>query len=72
MFPEYRELISRLKTRDSHFVSVFDKHNALDARIQKMQAHLEPGSPLEIEVLKKEKLALKDELQHILRKASQA
>jgi uncharacterized protein len=72
MFPEYRELISRLNTRDSHFVSVFDKHNALDLRIQKMEAHLEPGTPLEIEVLKKEKLALKDELALILRKASQA
>jgi uncharacterized protein len=70
MFPEYRDLITQLKTRDAHFVQVFDKHNALDHRIQKMEAHLEPGTPTEIENLKKEKLALKDELYQILRKAS--
>ncbi len=69
MFPEYRDLITQLKTADRHFLSVFDKHNELDQQIKNMESHIESGTPYEIEVLKKKKLALKDELYDILRKA---
>lgn len=67
MFPEFRDLISQLKTTDVHFTRLFDKHNALDQRIKNMEAHIEPGSAAEIETLKKQKLALKDDLYAILR-----
>ena len=70
MFPEYRELITRLKTSDQHFTRLFDKHNELDQKIQNMEAHIESGSHEEVENLKKEKLHLKDELYAILKKAS--
>jgi uncharacterized protein YdcH (DUF465 family) len=69
MFPEYRDLITQLKTTDRHFLNLFDKHNELDQKIKNMEAHIEPSTPVEIEVLKKEKLALKDELYNLLRKA---
>ena len=69
MFPEYRDLISKLKTEDAHFERLFDKHNELDQKIKNMESHIASGSPVEIETLKKEKLALKDELYNILRKA---
>ena len=72
MFPEYRELISRLKGKDPHFTKLFERHNQLDQKIQNMETHLEPGTPLEVENLKKEKLLLKDQLYAILRKASGA
>jgi len=42
----------------------------LDGKIQKMEAHTEPSTHEEIEVLKKEKLLLKDQLYAILKKAS--
>ena len=70
MFPEYRDLITQLKTTDNHFVHLFDKHNELDQRIKNMEAHIVGGTHEEIEALKKEKLALKDQLYTILRKAS--
>lgn len=70
MFPEYRDLITQLKTTDHHFLNLFDKHNALDQQIKNMEAHITPGTPEEIEVLKKEKLHLKDQLYTVLRKAS--
>jgi len=70
MFPEYRDLITQLKTTDRHFLTLFDRHNELDQKIQNMESHIEPSSPIEVEVLKKEKLALKDELYGLLRKAS--
>jgi len=70
MFPEHRDLITRLKGHDHHFTRLFDRHNELDQRIRNMEAHIEPGSALEVENLKKEKLRLKDELYAILRKAA--
>ena len=45
-------------------------HNELDQRIRNMESGIEPATHLVIEALKKEKLALKDELYQVLRKAS--
>lgn len=70
MFPEYRELISKLKTSDRHFSHLFDKHNNLDQKIQKMETHSEPSTHREIEILKKEKLLLKDQLYAFLKRAN--
>ena len=70
MFPEYRDLISKLKTSDHHFTRLFDQHNDLDQRIRNMENHIAMGTHQEIEVLKKEKLMLKDQLYSILKKAS--
>ena len=72
MFPEYRDLITELKTTDAHFVRLFDKHNALDQKIRNMESHVESGTHEEIEVLKKEKLHLKDQVYAALKKASAA
>ena len=60
MFPEFRERISQLKGNDAHFTRLFDQHNALDQKIKNMEAHIESGSAVDIENLKKEKLATKD------------
>lgn len=62
MFPEYRDLITRLKGHDAHFTRLFDKHNELDQLIKNKEAHIEPGTQVEIEQLKKEKLLLKDQI----------
>lgn len=70
MFPEYRDLISELKTTDRHFLSLFEKHNELDQKIKNIESRIEPGTHEQIEILKKEKLALKDQLYGLLKKAS--
>jgi len=70
MFPEYRDLITRLKTTDRHFLNLFDEHNALDQKVKNIEAQIEPGTALDIENLKKQKLALKDQLYALLRKAA--
>lgn len=72
MFPEHRELITKLKTEnDLHFIKLFDAHNDLDEEITKLEN--DPVSAVsraeEIEGLKRKKLALKDELyQYLLTK----
>lgn len=70
MFPEYRDLISELKTKDAHFTKVFDKHNDLDQKITNLENDpvASVSQEAEIEKLKKEKLALKDEIFQILKK----
>ena len=70
MFPEYRDLISQLKQHDHHFTRLFDKHNALDQEIQNLEAGNPPASHETIEMKKKQKLALKDELYAWLQKVA--
>ncbi|GGD76759.1 MULTISPECIES: YdcH family protein [Caballeronia] len=72
MFPEYRDLISRLKTEDGHFSKLFERHNQLDHEIQNMESGATPADSFTIESLKKEKLLLKDKMYVVLRKAAQA
>ena len=54
MFPEYRDLISKLKTEDARFERLFDKHNELDQQIKNMEARIVSASNEEIDTLKKE------------------
>ena len=72
MFPEYRDLISQLKTADHHFNRLFEQHNTVDQKIKNMESRIEAGTHEDIETLKKEKLQLKDQLYAILKKASAA
>jgi uncharacterized protein YdcH (DUF465 family) len=72
MFPEHRDLITSLKGNDAHFTRLFDKHNELDQKIKNLEDGLEIATNAEIEVLKREKLQLKDEIYVILQKASAA
>lgn len=68
MFPEYRDLITQLKTSNHHFTRLFDQHNQLDQTIKNMESKPSSGTHEEIENLKKKKLHLKDELYDILKK----
>lgn len=69
MFPEFRDKITELKTTDPHFIRLFEQHNALDQKIKNMEAAITPATGDEIEMRKKEKLALKDQLYAILKKS---
>ena len=46
MFPEFRDLITQLKTTDQHFLHLFDKHNELDQQIKNMESHIVHGGRL--------------------------
>lgn len=72
MFPEHRDLITKLKHADMHFTRLFDRHNEIDQKIKNIESKIEMASHEEVETLKKEKLHLKDEIYAILTKASKA
>ncbi|MBT1444047.1 DUF465 domain-containing protein [Shewanella sp. JM162201] len=67
MFPEYRELITKLKTEDAHFLRKFNEHNDLDKEIIEMEKHLSSEVTPELKVLKQKKLHLKEEIHQILK-----
>ena len=60
MFPEYRDLISRLKNENPRFMSLFDKHNKLDHEIARKEGSDGRGYNAEVVRMKKQKLQLKD------------
>ena len=68
MFPEYRDLITKLKGNDAHFTRLFDKHNEMDQQIKIMESRLVQATAVKIETLKKEKLQLKDQIYAHLRR----
>jgi uncharacterized protein YdcH (DUF465 family) len=61
MLHEYKEEIHELKMSNAHFAKVFEKHNALDQKVEDAEANRILLTDAELEVLKKEKLLLKDE-----------
>ncbi len=69
MFPEHRDLISRLRQEDTHFNRLFNEHNELDHKINRLSKNIVTSGLDEIEVLKREKLAIKDQLFELLKKA---
>ena len=61
MLHEYKNEIHDLKQSNAHFAKVFEKHNALDQKIEDAEANRVILTDVELETLKKEKLLLKDE-----------
>lgn len=66
MLPEYRDLIAKLRQspEHKHFANIFSRHNELDEEINNLESNpvTAINAKTEIEVKKKEKLALKDEI----------
>lgn len=69
MFSEYREQIEQLRASDKNFSRLCDKHSALDAQVEDLVQRKSPGLQVEIESLKKQKLAVKEEIYNMLREA---
>ncbi len=74
MFHEHRDLITELKQSDAHFQKLFKEHNELDTEIDKLENDVVKASSREseIEMMKRRKLALKDEIGHYLAEKSKA
>lgn len=72
MFPEYRTLISKLKQENAHFAKIFDEHNDLDHEIIRLEKDPVTSGLDDIEVLKKKKLLLKEEIYLMLKHAEDA
>ena len=72
MFPEYREQIAHLRANDRHFSRLFDEHNKLDHVVKQLEDKNSPAYQNDIELLKKQKLVLKEQIYELLRKTDAA
>lgn len=66
--PELKDRIHELKLSDRHFAKLFDEYDDLDHQIRRCETGVEVHADDFVEELKKKRLALKDELFHILKK----
>ena len=67
-FPGQAEAISRLRQRDGHFSRLADRYHQINRAIHRAEAEIEPTSTQILETMKKQRLALKDEIASILLK----
>ena len=68
-FPQYLEKMSRLKAADAHFASLAAQYDAHNHTITQYEQGKESMTVDALEVLKKKRLELKDEIYQILQSA---
>ncbi len=65
-FPEYKAQIHELKLGNAHFSKLFEAYHATNKEIHRIEVNIETTSDEYLEGLKKQRLALKDEIFGIL------
>lgn len=65
-FPEHAERIRALKGSNAHFAKLTDDYHELNRQIHRIEADVEPASDEYAEQLKRQRLALKDEIFSLL------
>ena len=68
-FPEYHRLLETLRVKDSKFDALVAKHDYIDDEIRQLEERQSPISDAEIEKMKFERAALKDQIYQALRAA---
>ncbi len=61
-FPDAGEVLHRLKLNDAHFVKQADRYHEVNRAIHRIETEVEPASDDHAEELKKQRLALLDEI----------
>ncbi|WP_127105638.1 YdcH family protein [Pararhodobacter zhoushanensis] len=68
-FPGDVEKMHALKAEDAHFAKLFDDYHAVNKTIHRAETKVEPMAEEHEEALRKQRLALKDEIAAMLRTA---
>jgi len=66
-FPEAIEKMHELKTSDAHFAKLFDEYHELNRNIHRAETNVEPTDDFHMEDMRKQRLALLDEISPYLR-----
>lgn len=64
--PEYRDKIHEMKMNNAHFARLFEEYHETDHEVHRIETGAENTSDEYLEERKKVRLALKDELFHML------
>lgn len=68
-FPDDAALLTRLKVDDRHFANIADRYHELNRAIHRIESEIEPTSDEHAEELKKQRLAMLDEISVLIDKA---
>ena len=66
-FPDLADEIHALKTSDAHFAKLADEYHELNRQIHRIETDVEPASDEHQTELRKQRMALKDELYNMLK-----
>lgn len=69
MFPEFKDIIPKLREDNPHFAKIFEDHDELDKQISQLEQNPVNLINDDIEILKRKKLRLKDEIYKLLKEA---
>lgn len=67
--PEYREDINRLSATDSKFQDLMARYRDVDHQIRLADENIEPKCDETVEMYKRQRLSLMDEMVHLIRNA---
>ena len=67
--PEYREDINRLSATDSKFQDLMARYRDVDHQIRLADDNIEPKCDETVELYKRQRLVLMDEMVHLIRSA---
>ncbi|MCP3971477.1 MAG: YdcH family protein [Rhodobacteraceae bacterium] len=71
-FPEHADRMHKLKTEDAHFAKLFDDYHEINRTIHRAETNVEPVEELTEVAMRKQRVALKDEIYRILAAAAAA
>ncbi|MBO6608959.1 YdcH family protein [Altererythrobacter sp.] len=69
IFKRDRDLLTRLKAKDAHYARLADQYHEVNREVHRIEAETEAASDERTETLKKQRLALLDEITGIVTKA---
>lgn len=61
-FPDHADAIHTLKTADAHFAALADKYHEVNRAVHRAETDVEPTDDLHMAELRKERMALKDQI----------
>ena len=65
-FPEHVEKIHALKTSNAHFARLYEEYHEINRAVHRAETNIEPTDDLNMEVMRKQRLALKDRIYGML------
>ncbi len=68
-FPDQVDAMHALKENDAHFAKLFDEYHTLNRAIHRAETDIEPTDDLHMGEMRKQRLALKDQIAAVLRAA---
>lgn len=65
-FPEHVEKMHELKMENAHFAKLFEAYHEINRAVHRAETNVEPTDDLNMDVMRKKRMVLKDEIYGML------